>query len=142
MKSVPGTLQEGGAPFQTTHWTLVLQARQIGATESAQQALTAFCEAYWPPLYAFLRHRRYTSTDAQDLVQAFFAHLLAQNTLSRADQAKGHLRTFLLGSLKNFLINEHDRARALKRGGEYEILSFDQHLPEAEAAMSGTAQLN
>jgi DNA-directed RNA polymerase specialized sigma24 family protein len=141
-KSVPGTLQEGGASFRTTHWTLILRAAQNESTESVQQALSAFCEAYWPPLYAFLRHRRYTSTDAQDLVQAFFAHLLAQNTLSRADQAKGRLRTFLLGSLQNFLINEHDRARALKRGGEYEILSFDQHLPEAEAAMSGTAQLN
>jgi hypothetical protein len=73
--------------------------------ESVQQALSAFCEAYWPPLYAFLRHRRSSSTDAQDLVQAFFAHLLAQNTLSHADQAKGRLRTFLLGSLQNFLFN-------------------------------------
>jgi DNA-directed RNA polymerase specialized sigma24 family protein len=141
-KSVPGTLQEGGASFQTTHWTLVLRAAQNEPTESARQALSAFCEAYWPPLYAFLRHRRYSPTDAQDLVQAFFARLLAQNTLSHADQAKGRLRTFLLGSLQNFLINEHDRARALKRGGKYEILSFDQHLPEAEAAMSGTVHLN
>jgi hypothetical protein len=68
--------------------------------------------------------------------------LLRQNTLSRADQAKGRLRTVLLGSLQNFLVNEHDRARALKRGGDYEILSFDQHLPEAEAAMLGTAHLD
>jgi len=142
MKSVPGTLQEGGAPFQTTHWTLVLQARQIGGTEPAQQALTAFCEAYWPPLYAFLRHRGYASSDAQDLVQAFFAHLLAQNTLSRADQEKGRLRTFLLGSLQNFLINEHERARALKRGGDREILSFDEHLEEAEALISATTHLD
>ena len=142
MKSVPGTLQEGGAPFQTTHWTLVLQARQIGATEPAQQALTAFCEAYWPPLYAFLRHRGYASSDAQDLVQAFFAHLLAQNTLSRADQEKGRLRTFLLGSLQNFLINEHERARALKRGGDRKILSFDEHLQDAEALMSATTHLD
>ena len=142
MKSVPGTLQEGGAPFQTTHWTLVLQAKQIGATEPAQQALTAFCEAYWPPLYAFLRHRGYASSDAQDLVQAFFAHLLAQNTLSRADQEKGRLRTFLLGSLQNFLINEHERARALKRGGDREILSFDEHLQEAEALISATTHLD
>jgi DNA-directed RNA polymerase specialized sigma24 family protein len=139
---VPGTLQEGGASFQTTHWTLILRAAQNESTESGQQALSVFCEAYWPPLYAFLRHRRYASTDAQDLLQAFFANLLTQNTLSRADQAKGRLRTFLLGSLQNFLINEHDRARALKRGGDYEILSFDQHLLEAEAAMSGTAHLN
>jgi RNA polymerase sigma-70 factor (ECF subfamily) len=142
MKSVPGTLQEGGAPFQTTHWTIVLQAGQIGATEPAQQALTAFCEAYWPPLYAFLRHRRYPSSDAQDLVQAFFAHLLAQNTLSRADREKGRLRTFLLGSLQNFLINEHERARAFKRGGDRKILSFDEHLQEADALISATTHLD
>ncbi len=142
MKPVPGTLQEGGASFQTTHWTVILQAGQSGNAESAQRALAAFCEAYWPPLYAFLRHRHYASADAQDLVQAFFVHLLAQNALSRADQEKGRLRTFLLGSLQNFLINEHDRARALKRGGGHEILSFDEHLPEAEAAMSATAHLD
>ncbi len=46
-----------------------MQARQTDSTESAQYALSAFCEAYWPPLYAFLRHRGYPSTDAQDLVQ-------------------------------------------------------------------------
>jgi hypothetical protein len=68
-----------------------LRAAQNESTESVRQALSAFCEAYWPPLYTFLRQRRYSSTDAQDLVQAFFAHLLAQNTLSHADQAKGRL---------------------------------------------------
>src|SRR5437773_11718110 len=114
-KPVPGTLQEGGASFETTHWTVVLRARQSESAESAHQALSTFCEAYWPPLYAFLRHRGHASADAQDLVQAFFAHLLEQNTLSRADQEKGRLRTFLLGSLQNFLFNEYDRARALKR---------------------------
>ena len=142
MKPVPGTLQEGGASFQTTHWTLVLRAGQTESTKSAQQALSDFCEAYWPPLYAFLRHRGYPSADAQDLAQAFFAHLLEQNTLSRADQEKGRLRTFLLGSLQNFLAHVHDRARALKRGGGREIISFDQHLPEAEAAMFATAHLD
>jgi DNA-directed RNA polymerase specialized sigma24 family protein len=141
-KPVPGTLQEGGASFQTTHWTVVLRARQSESAESAQQALSAFCESYWPPLYTFLRHRGYPSADAQDLAQAFFAHLLEQNTLSRADQEKGRLRTFLLGSLQNFLTNEHDRARALKRGGDRQILSFGEHLPEAEAAMLATAHLD
>jgi hypothetical protein len=57
--------------------------------------------------------RRYSSTDSQHLVQALFAHLLAQNTLSHADQMKDRFRNFLLGSLQNPLINEHDRARAL-----------------------------
>lgn len=110
--------------------------------ESAHQALSAFCEAYWPPLYAFLRHRGYASADAQDLAQAFFAHLLEQDALSRVDQEKGRLRTFLLGSLQNFLANEYHRARTLKRGGGRQIISFDEHLPEAEAAMFATAHLD
>jgi len=142
MKPIPGTLQEGGAGFQTTRWTLVLRARQTQSEISAQKALSKLCEAYWPPLYAFLRHRGHASPEAQDLVQGFLAHLLEQNTLSRADQEKGRLRTFLLGSLQNFLFNEYDRAHALKRGGGKQILSIDEHLLEAEAAMMDTAHLS
>lgn len=142
MKPIPGTLQVGGAGFRTTHWTLVLRARETQSDISTQKALSAFCEAYWPPLYAFLRHRGRASPEAQDLVQGFFVHLLQQNTLSRADQKKGKLRTFLLGSLQNFLCNEYDRARALKRGGGHQILSIDEDLPEAEAALLATSHLD
>lgn len=119
-----------------------MRAREEDPTESAHQALSGFCEAYWPPLYSFLRHRGFSSADAQDLVQGFFARLLEQNTLTRADQQKGRLRTFLLGSLQNFLYNEYDRARALKRGGGRQIVSIEEHLPEAEAAMMATAHLS
>jgi len=142
MKPIPGTLQEGGAAFQSTHWTLVLRARQSDPTERAREALSDFCEAYWPPLYTFLRLRGHASPEAQDLVQGFFAHLLEKNTLSRADKEKGRLRTFLLGSLQNFLCNEYDRSRTLKRGGGHQIISIDEHLPEAEAAMMDTAHLS
>ena len=120
----------------------MLRARDGGSADSAQKALSRFCEAYWPPLYSFLRHRGFSSADAQDLVQGFFAHLLEQNTLTRADQRKGRLRSFLLGSLQNFLYNEYDRARALKRGGGRQIVSIEEHLPEAEAAMLATAHLS
>jgi RNA polymerase sigma factor (sigma-70 family) len=120
----------------------VLRARDEDSTESSQQALSGFCEAYWPPLYSFLRHRGFSSADAQDLVQGFFARLLEQNALTRADQQKGRLRTFLLGSLQNFLYNEYDRARALKRGGGRQVVSIEEHLPEAEAAMMATAHLS
>ena len=121
---------------------MVLRARETESAESAREALSGFCKAYWPPLYSFLRHRGYPSADAQDLVQSFFAYLLEQNTLSRADQERGRLRTFLLGSLQNFLFNEYDRARALKRGGGRQIVSIDEHLPEAEAAMLATSHLS
>ena len=121
---------------------MVLRAGDEDSNESARQALSGFCEAYWPPLYSFLRHRGYPSADAQDLVQGFFAHLLEQNALTRADQQKGRLRTFLLRSLQNFLYNEFDRSRAPKRGGDRQIVSIEEHLPDAEAAMMATAHLS
>jgi len=119
-----------------------LRASETESSESARQALAGFCDSYWPPLYTFLRHRGYPSPDAQDLVQSFFAYLLKQNSLIRADRQKGRLRTFLLGSLENFLFNEYDRARALKRGGGRQMVSIEEHLPDAEAAMLATSHLS
>lgn len=119
-----------------------MRASETQSEKSAQQALSDFCEAYWPPLYAFVRHRGHAPPEAQDLVQGFFAHLLKQNTLSRADQEKGKLRTFLLGSLQNYMLNEYDRAHALKRGGGHKIVSIHDHLPEAEASMMNTMHLS
>ena len=135
VKGVPGTLQEGGAAFASTHWSVVLLTAQSQSPEAAQAAMTSFCQTYWPPLYTFLRRRGRAPSDAQDLTQAFFAHLLEQNTLARASREKGKLRTFLLGSLQHFLANEHAYHQAFKRGGGRQIVSMDDHLIEAEAAM-------
>src|SRR5260370_6871081 len=102
-KPIPGKLHEGGAEFQSTHWTLVLRARQSDPTETGREALSDFCEAYCPPLYTFLRLRGHASPEAQDLVQGFFAHLLEKNTLTRPDKEKDRLPTFQPSSLQNFL---------------------------------------
>ena len=139
---MPGTLQEGGAAFASTHWTVVLLAAQSQTPEAAQAALASFCQSYWPPLYSFLRRRGHPSADAQDLVQAFFAHVFEYKTLARASQEKGRLRTFLLASLQNFLANEHDRAQALKRGGGRQIVSMDERLFAAEAAVVAAGDLD
>ena len=141
-KSIPGTLQEGGAPFQTTHWTVVLQAGDAESDEARRKALANFSETYWPPLYTFVRRRGYSPADAQDIVQSFFVQLLEQNTLSRADRERGRLRTFLLSSLQNFLHKQWERMRAIKRGGNQQFVSFDLQLPETEAAMLATSHLN
>jgi RNA polymerase sigma-70 factor (ECF subfamily) len=76
------------------------------------------------------------------MVQGFFVHLLEKNTLSRADQEKGKLRTFLLGSLQNYMLKQHERMSALKRGGGQQLISFDDQLIDAEAAMHATMHLN
>lgn len=99
--------------------------------------MTTFCQMYWPPLYTFVRRRGHSPSDAQDLVQAFFAHMLEQDVLSRASRDRGKLRTFLLGSLQNFLANEYHRSQRLKRGGGHQIVSMDDQLVAVEAAFVG-----
>jgi RNA polymerase sigma-70 factor (ECF subfamily) len=120
----------------------VLQAGKPESDESARKALSAFSETYWPPLYTFVRRRGYSPADAQDIVQSFFVHMFEHNTLSRADQEKGRLRTFLLGSLQNFLLKERECMSALKRGGGHQFVPFDELLPKAEASMLATSHLN
>jgi RNA polymerase sigma-70 factor (ECF subfamily) len=116
--------------FRTTHWSLIAAAREGESTE-ARAALAELCEAYWYPLYAFIRRQGYTMEDARDLTQGFFARLLEKDYLADVDREKGKFRSFLLASCKNFLANEHDRANALKRGGGLAIRSLDSGTAES-----------
>ena len=52
--------------FDMTRWTMVLSARDANSTRS-REALARLCQAYWPPLYTFVRHRGYGPEDARDL---------------------------------------------------------------------------
>jgi RNA polymerase sigma-70 factor (ECF subfamily) len=115
--------------FAATHWTMVLTARH-GESPQATRALEELCQAYWYPLYAYVRRRGYDSHEAEDLTQEFFARLLAKNYLADVDREKGKFRSFLLASLKHFLANEWDRAQAKKRGGSHPHISLDVRAAE------------
>ena len=106
----------GPSQFPTTRWTLVTAAVDPHQNE-ARSALIALCEAYWYPLYAYVRRRGYPADQAQDFTQAFFVRVLEGRYLERADPEKGRFRAFILTSMKFFLADEGDRVRAEKRGG-------------------------
>jgi RNA polymerase sigma factor (sigma-70 family) len=110
--------------FVTTHWSLVLSAGRSDSTH-ARDALEKLCHTYWPPIYAFVRRQGHNPHDAEDLTQEFFARVLAKNYFAGADRTRGRFRSFLLGSLKHFLANEWDKARAQKRGGGQPVISID-----------------
>jgi len=119
--------------FATTHWSVVLSAGDIQASQPSQ-ALEKLCRTYWPPLYSYVRHRGFAAEDAQDLTQAFFAKLLEKNFWARADRTKGRFRSFLLTALHHFLADERDRARTAKRGGGVSFISFDEEVGEEHFA--------
>jgi DNA-directed RNA polymerase specialized sigma24 family protein len=112
------------AAFTTTHWSVVLAAKQEGLAQ-AGEALQKLCQTYWPPLYAYIRREGYGVQDAQDLTQGFFAVLLEKDYLSHLHDQRGKFRSFLLTFLKHFLSHERDRVNALKRGGGQTWISLD-----------------
>lgn len=119
----------GPRVFATTHWSVVLAAGESDP-EPARRALEILCQAYWYPIYVYVRRKGYGPEDAQDLTQEFLAQLIAKKTFQRADRNKGKFRTFLLAALDHFLAREWTRAHRQKRGGQFAFLALDQEGPE------------
>jgi RNA polymerase sigma-70 factor (ECF subfamily) len=133
LQSVPQSARE----FRTTRWSLVLEAG--ASTERGRSALETLCRLYWFPLYAFVRRRGFDRTESEDLTQEFFAQLISTEGLAVATPERGRFRSFLLASLKNFLANEWDKSRRLKRGGGLEFLNWEELDAEARSAFEPAA---
>jgi RNA polymerase sigma-70 factor (ECF subfamily) len=130
---MPDTAQQSEATmprvFATTRWSVVLAAGE-GRSEPSRRALEALCEAYWYPIYAYVRRKGCRPEEAQDLAQEFFAQLIGKEQFRLADRNKGKFRGFLLSRLDYFLAREWKRAHRLKRGGQFTFISMDGHPPE------------
>ena len=110
--------------FATTNWSLILRAAG-GDDAEAELAMALLCEAYWYPVYAFVRRQGHSAADAEDLTQGYFARFLEKGFIREVRPEHGRFRAFLLVSVKNFLHNERDRVRAQKRGGGRRLVSLD-----------------
>ena len=139
----PWLAQGKAAAFSTTHWSVVLTAGQDDLAGAAA-ALEELCRKYWYPIYAFVRRRGAERTEAEDLTQGFFAHLLEMETLKKVDRRKGKFRTFLLSALTKYLSNEWDKRQTAKRGGGSRIISLDEaaaeHLYSLEPVEPGSPE--
>jgi RNA polymerase sigma factor (sigma-70 family) len=127
--NVPGA---AGGAFSPTQWSLVLAARS--GSDRRREALEQLCAAYWPPIYQFLRRRHLSPSDAEDLTQGFFVHLLESDFLDRPDPARGRFRGYLVGALKNYLAHHYEREGAAKRGGKARIVEWSSAEAERDSA--------
>ncbi|MDA1016542.1 MAG: sigma factor [Planctomycetota bacterium] len=119
----PTGIGTGYVRFQTASWSLVANAGGDGP--GGRAAIDQLCGTYWSPLYVFLRGLGQSQSDAEDIVQSFFIHLLEDRVLEYADQDRGRFRTFLIAAIKQFVAREHVRRSARLRKPDRAILSHD-----------------
>ncbi|MBL9126478.1 MAG: sigma-70 family RNA polymerase sigma factor [Verrucomicrobiales bacterium] len=117
------------SPFVTTNWSAVRLAGDGDASGSGE-ALESLCQAYWQPVYAYVRRRGYSPEDARDLTQGLFLDLLSRDAIAKADRGRGRFRTFLLAALGNYLSKQSDKSAAAKRGSGRPLLSLDAEAGE------------
>jgi RNA polymerase sigma-70 factor (ECF subfamily) len=113
----------GGGVFPTTRWTVVARAR--GDAPESRAALGDLCEAYWTPVFRFLRREGRSEDDSQELAQEFFTRLLSGGGIGQVDPQRGRFRSYLLGALKHFLAERKRNKGRQKRGGDAMIMSIE-----------------
>ena len=106
--------------FPLTAWTVVLDAK-----EGKKESIERLCRDYWKPLYAYLRYTGQGKEDAMDITQEFVVKILEGKFLSSLKNREGKFRSFLLKSLKHFVISRNRFDKAEKRGGSIQFLSID-----------------
>lgn len=122
--------------FPETRWSLIVRAARREGTDGLEP-LSELCRIYWPPVYAYVRSLGHTTHDAEDLTQGFFAAFLERNDFARADPERGRLRSYLLTSVKHYLINARRHAGREKRGGQ--AIHFSLDLSDAEERWAAVA---
>jgi RNA polymerase sigma factor (sigma-70 family) len=111
--------------FPVTAWTCIEKVKDSTSSQS-RAALAELCEAYWRPVYAFVRRKGNDPDRAADLTQDFFTLLIEPGALAAVTEGKGKFRSFLMAACTHFLSNQRTYERALKRGGGRSPVSIDQ----------------
>jgi RNA polymerase sigma factor (sigma-70 family) len=118
--------------FPATRLSLVARTRS-GDADTRRLAFEALIEAYWKPVYKYLRLKwRADAEEAADLTQAFFTTALEKDVLARFNPERARFRTYLRVCLDGFVANARKADARLKRGGGVAIVSLDFASAEGE----------
>lgn len=120
--------------FPATRLSVVERTRS-GDEETRRLALAAIIDAYWKPVYKYLRVKwSLQPEEASDLTQEFFAATLEKDVVGKYDPAKARFRTYLRMCVDGFASNARKAERRLKRGGGVTLVPLDFETAEGEMA--------
>ena len=120
--------------FPATRLSVVQRTRSTDE-ETRRVALAAIIDAYWKPVYKYLRVKwQLQQEEAADLTQEFFATTLEKDVVGKYDPAKARFRTYLRMCVDGFASNARKAERRLKRGGGVTLVPLDFETAEGEIA--------
>lgn len=120
--------------FPATRLSVVERTRSEDE-EIRRVAWATIIEAYWKPVYKYLRMKWSLGPDeAADLTQEFFTTTLEKDVVERYDPARARFRTYLRLCLDGFAANARKAERRLKRGGDVTVVPLDFQTAEGEMA--------
>jgi RNA polymerase sigma factor (sigma-70 family) len=118
--------------FPPTRLSLVQRTRSSDE-QTRRLAFETLIEAYWKPVYKYLRVKwRLDADAAADLTQEFFTTVLEKDVVGRYDAGKARFRTYLRVCLDGFAANARKAESRLKRGGGAVTVSLDFATAEGE----------
>jgi RNA polymerase sigma factor (sigma-70 family) len=118
--------------FPPTRLSVVERTRSQDP-ETRRIAFASIIEAYWKPVYKYLRLKWQLDPDAAaDLTQEFFATTLEKDVLGRFDPARARFRTYLRLCVDGLASNTKKADRRLKRGGGVTMVPLDFETAEGE----------
>jgi RNA polymerase sigma factor (sigma-70 family) len=118
--------------FPPTRLSVVARTRS-GDEETRRLAFATLIEAYWKPVYKYLRLKwRLDGDEAADLTQEFFTGTLEKDVLGRYDPGRARFRTYLRLCLDGFAANARKAEGRLKRGGAVTMVPLDFQSAEGE----------
>jgi RNA polymerase sigma factor (sigma-70 family) len=118
--------------FPATRLSVVERTRS-GDEETRRVAMATIIDAYWKPVYKYLRLKwRFDPDAAADVTQEFFATTLEKDVLGRFDPARARFRTYLRMCVDGFASNLKKAEGRLKRGGGVTTVPLDFQTAEGE----------
>ena len=139
----PNTTIAGGREFPETSWSLIANLAPARAGADRAAGLEELCRRYWKPIYCYVRQGfRKSNEDAKELTQAFFLWLVDGEVLGKYAPDRASFRHYLKGLLRNFVRNDAQALRRLKRGGgakpvslpDDDVRALDELLPDSKTA--------
>jgi RNA polymerase sigma factor (sigma-70 family) len=113
---------------------LSVVARTRSADEETRRlAFATIIEAYWKPVYKYLRLKWNLDPErAADMTQEFFAGALEKDVLGRFEPERARFRTYLRVCIDGFAANVRKAERRVKRGGGTVPVPLDFESAEGE----------